>query len=1329
MSADGNSGRDRLLSRMGSSGLAVLLDSGSKESLVTAAACMVDECTRSTLDRSIAFVLDYSSEGVEQQPRFVVDDSKIDSSSIQLHLQSRLAALGSSSSTDVSASYKDGVFIEGSSDPLSGVVRMDKGRPSGDIKLSKSSLLLESQAIFSSARANACVWRGKWMYEVTLGTAGIQQLGWATISCPFTDSEGVGDASDSYAYDGRRVKKWSGKSQTYGEPWVVGDVIGCCIDLEQGQIFFYRNGTSLGMAYDCVRRMEAKQGYYPAISLSHGERCELNFGGRPFRYPIAGFLPLQAPPVDTSGTNKHGSVIVKAKYLFGCLQKLVQLGSPEVAAAMAPAERLRRFTPLPDEQFRVVGTEICKILCELLQQSSKAEYVVWGALVPFLTTTYRPGAPHDGHSVDRALDLLMPMLGQTYFGTIVLQIIECLAYGCRTSPLVLADSPFSASYSHLALACHLLQRDDFMVIWWKSDDFESCLEGLLTRKGPNKCDLESLIPTVWWPGSREEHPFSESNMRQIVIALSRAISRIEDLHFELCNRLVAFDTKSNATGSIFRTFLQHLVLKNRGAHRNMPPPGLSDNSVLVSVYTVLLRYLSEGLDSTGDGHGSCVPFLHKGGKRSFPVSLFVSSDPCLNDFARLGGTYSYLTKTCPLSSIECEEVEWEESSMDKQETRYGHDAGLKKPCCCMDGGAGSIDSGNGKALSKGLETRFSGSSNKVNETTCPLSPTDAERSYDGDMESKASSSGRVEPVTSTSSLLQKAKKVFKSVKELSSAVREEELLDKMVLLYHLGVTQNFKQASYHMQHQIQLMAQLDETDRQIRSDKTSSEQTKRLKEARGIFKEDLIDYVRQCTWYRVCLLSKWKQRGMYATCMWVAQLLVTISKKDACFSYVPEFYIETLVDCFHALRRSDPLYVPPSSLLQHGLSSFVTFLVTHFHDSRIVNAEIRDFLLQSISVLVQFKEYLVAIEACKAAENTMAGALLSAFDNRFWIPVSNILLRLCKGSGFGTSKSSHGDSCSPFFQRLLREKCLKDEKLFASFLNRLFNTLNWTVSEFSVSIKEMHDHDHRQVPEFQQRKCAIMFELSCNLERILEFFTKELPQVFLVGPEMNIIRLCELVLFVLNHTTSNTAGELFDSTIKQQGQSLEKVNRATILAPVVGIVLNLSAATDPAGHRMEHDIARSIASVDVSSVATRNFQYLFDYDWLSTFKGDPSLARLSDLNIFIEKLKTEYAEARKRACKAEAELITRHSKGDDFELGNADKAGGGGELCSICYACEENAVFLPCKHRSCVRCVSRHLLNNQRCFFCNAAICEVCPYEEPLSPLSGGGLKGGDVNS
>lgn len=104
-------------------------------------------------------------------------------------------------------------------------------------------------------------------------------------------------------------------------------------------------------------------------------------------------------------------------------------------------------------------------------------------------------------------------------------------------------------------------------------------------------------------------------------------------------------------------------------------------------------------------------------------------------------------------------------------------------------------------------------------------------------------------------------------------------------------------------------------------------------------------------------------------------------------------------------------------LLGMFVFSQVTFLVTHFSDARIANSDVRDMLLQSISVLVQYKEHVVAFERSQAAREELVGCLLASFDNRFWIPVSNILLRLCKGSGFGASKCmSHGESFSPHFQ-------------------------------------------------------------------------------------------------------------------------------------------------------------------------------------------------------------------------------------------------------------------------------------------------------------------------
>lgn len=74
---------------------------------------------------------------------------------------------------------------------------------------------LTSNGNFCSIRGTSCIFSGCFMYEVTVLTAGIQQIGWATLNCKFNNEEGVGDSPDSYAFDGMRVKIWYPSTNLY----------------------------------------------------------------------------------------------------------------------------------------------------------------------------------------------------------------------------------------------------------------------------------------------------------------------------------------------------------------------------------------------------------------------------------------------------------------------------------------------------------------------------------------------------------------------------------------------------------------------------------------------------------------------------------------------------------------------------------------------------------------------------------------------------------------------------------------------------------------------------------------------------------------------------------------------------------------------------------------------------------------------------------------------------------------------------------------------------------------------------------------------------------
>lgn len=150
----------------------------------------------------------------------------------------------------------------------------------------------------------------------------------------------IGDTSDSYAFDGSRVQKWNATAEEYGEKWEEGDIIGCCIDLDEGCLEFFRfvtkpsqlfeqyvptavflysstsrNGRSMGLAY---RKIQMGPGivYFPAISLQQKEGVIAMYGSTPLIYPVEGFNPIQEPP--------H-KALTSVTYLFDCTSKLLTL--------------------------------------------------------------------------------------------------------------------------------------------------------------------------------------------------------------------------------------------------------------------------------------------------------------------------------------------------------------------------------------------------------------------------------------------------------------------------------------------------------------------------------------------------------------------------------------------------------------------------------------------------------------------------------------------------------------------------------------------------------------------------------------------------------------------------------------------------------------------------------------------------------------------------------------------------------------------------------------------------------------------------------------------
>lgn len=73
---------------------------------------------------------------------------------------------------------------------------LDVGSHVGSFIISTDRLGVSSQCNFGSVRASSCVFRGKWQYEVQLGSNGVMQVGWATLETKFSQEKGVGDTID-----------------------------------------------------------------------------------------------------------------------------------------------------------------------------------------------------------------------------------------------------------------------------------------------------------------------------------------------------------------------------------------------------------------------------------------------------------------------------------------------------------------------------------------------------------------------------------------------------------------------------------------------------------------------------------------------------------------------------------------------------------------------------------------------------------------------------------------------------------------------------------------------------------------------------------------------------------------------------------------------------------------------------------------------------------------------------------------------------------------------------------------------------------------------------
>lgn len=116
----------------------------------------------------------------------------------------------------------------------------------------------------------------------------------------------LGTDKFGYGFGGTGKKSNAKKFDDYGEAFGMHDVIGCLLDLINGEVRFTKNGLDLGVAF-VLTAQQKSQTYYPAVVLKNAE-MSFNFGAQPFKHtPPNDYVAVSSVPKESVKYNPVNS--------------------------------------------------------------------------------------------------------------------------------------------------------------------------------------------------------------------------------------------------------------------------------------------------------------------------------------------------------------------------------------------------------------------------------------------------------------------------------------------------------------------------------------------------------------------------------------------------------------------------------------------------------------------------------------------------------------------------------------------------------------------------------------------------------------------------------------------------------------------------------------------------------------------------------------------------------------------------------------------------------------------------------------------------------------
>ncbi|XP_018354087.1 PREDICTED: E3 ubiquitin-protein ligase RNF123 [Trachymyrmex septentrionalis] len=1177
-------------------------------------------------------------------------------------------------------------------------VRFDISIQHGLCIISPDRLSVNSQSSFSTIRANTGVFKGKWMYEVQLGSKGVMQVGWGTAQCKFNQQYGVGDTPNSYAYDGNRMRKWNVSTHKYGEAWLTGDIIGCALDMDDGTIDFYRNGRSLGRAFENIP-MGAGIAYFPTVSLAFTENLTANFGSIPFRYPIEDYKSLQAPPMKQ---------VRQAMLLFQWFSQVIEL--------LEYSKNVDKQNILLDDKTMSAHAFLMCLARSILKHIGPLltiPYVTETVFVPFiqmlcnLTTddSATKSAYSNIHSTRSivCLDLLWTFLEEHEIKMCLESTVLHLLSAFRHVSLLLEYPDQCKSLILLTKICqHTVTRQYFLqYLLFDRVRFANFVHVKPLDEG----GLTNVVEKVWW----ETNPLDssiEANKTSYLYACERikaAISEVEALQVKLLVILL-----NNTDGTAKRPTSRAIFLKK---FKRFVQENLISNRTPLPITLCCFHRLLVAFRILWDTEIGTSPVY-------IPCRAFYDASIDYSGIDRLGGVITHLNKTFRNELLRL----------------LGSDHEL--------------------IIAMEQQQHTTTATNEASNNAYAVTDTTIRQIVDLPVTVPAAIYPRLinitPPAASTSqgsSMILERFGFFSyrdRTREDRTPIRHGptdpetslmELLDNIILFYHVAAKKQLAKVaglrdsmSAYINAIANTKSRLEYVKQETSPGKNFNAEAiqRELLRTTDIFNTKLSEQARHMAWIRAAVYSEEKQAQLAWLLKVITLTLQMASQQGNMFSFVPDFYLETLSDLSVSLRAHMHPTVPIENIPDYRtiLCNAAEFLCDHFLDPRIVHANSKDVLILALAGFVSNPLMLEALENVpRKSRIKIVTNLLKPYENRAWAQSNWVLLRFWQGNGFAFryEKSPHLSKIgmkqqesvyqlikpcpSVIYQAHVRDVLLGNPQASTQFLNSLLNQLNWAFSEFIGMVQEIHNVSSRPERVFiesrQLKICATCFDLAISLLRVLEMICTVAWDVFSdpkqSSSEILLARLCQLLCQVLNRMSSQT--NCFQHVMLLEIPDLESVDHFPILAAVIGILLALlKKEMKDFGAKSTIEIPRITRSL----LTEPSFQITS----LRFVLSDTKLKNTKTKNIkpfsLLNYQEDVTADEINRVKQMITYLDTCHTLLPDTKLISDDD-----NACTICYAFPITVIFRPCNHQTCRICIDRHLLNTRECFFCKTIIDKV----------------------